>query len=923
MSSMNRRANSHYGQMNTNNHGGNHHHHTSNHDRFNNSNTKSSTVCVVCCHTVPGPHRKAIFALGPCDHPICYHCSTKMRALCSQNECPICRQDLSEVIFTESLDKKYSDFASKNALIYNRHFKIYFETEDCLEAFSWLLKEKCNICKGRCPPFDKVEQLDEHLRTVHNLNLCELCVKNLKIFSDERKYYRRQELQSHLQRGDANDKSYQGHPACKFCDKRYMDEEELNFHLRRDHFFCHLCNPNKIVFYDTYDDLNRHFRNDHYVCDEMPCVDVQFLVFRSEIDLQAHRASVHCLTRSEARHARTLTLSFNPFPRSRGGEPSVTASFDEDRQERRRKHNDRDEHRNRSTSPIPELDYDLIGAAAIAIRPPQQLPKPEDFPSLGESSTTASAAPSVPAPNADAPSSKTGKKGNAKNSANPNARAKSAPKAASRFSSKFEGSSSYRQANEEEFPALCAFEVASLANVRLNSVSLAETIKSKAATLTVTDKKGKSNKSNSNKGAESSGRKPQTTNQNSTGNNAKKNPTSGNELPPGYEDVFPSLPFKVSGNKKKKQALNSMLSVMNDSGPVSPPNFTSIRVVKQDPLLEAGIDEEFSSNQHELEDAPFDEIFPPLSGEQDSVPKKGNSKGKVQSKGFQRDANPSRYDKSDKRQNGDRNNQDLTLNSLAQLMMKPKPSVPATSISKPSSMKNTSEKKDSKLRKEQSTNKDKQKNEKSNKKSSPADKKSSQSQIDNFSREDTGDRLKNGFPKQSEPTSSSENDTQLSRKKRKEKQPRMHDESDEDNQFIHPEDFDLRNQKLLDSLERILNNRFPEFRDISLQFQNDRLSPDVYYQKCADMFGTRLTSILLELIVLLPDIRKQKQLLIAHEGYMKQRKGAIPKRSNQAGVWEITRDGDIDFVVCPLCGQVLSRKDGPDHITRHGDLAAR
>lgn len=48
-------------------------------------------VCPVCHETVD------IFAIGHCDHPICYRCSTRMRVLCDHLYCPICRTDLNQV----------------------------------------------------------------------------------------------------------------------------------------------------------------------------------------------------------------------------------------------------------------------------------------------------------------------------------------------------------------------------------------------------------------------------------------------------------------------------------------------------------------------------------------------------------------------------------------------------------------------------------------------------------------------------------------------------------------------------------------------------------------------------------------------------------------------------------------------------------
>lgn len=44
--------------------------------------------CVLCCREIE------IYAVGACDHPVCYECSTRMRVLCETNECPICRSDV-------------------------------------------------------------------------------------------------------------------------------------------------------------------------------------------------------------------------------------------------------------------------------------------------------------------------------------------------------------------------------------------------------------------------------------------------------------------------------------------------------------------------------------------------------------------------------------------------------------------------------------------------------------------------------------------------------------------------------------------------------------------------------------------------------------------------------------------------------------
>ena len=70
---------------------------------------------------------------------------------------------------------------------------------------------------------------------------CEICTENLKIFSAERRAYTRSELATHRRVGDANDKSHKGHPRCEYCELRFLDKDELFRHLRREHYFCHLC----------------------------------------------------------------------------------------------------------------------------------------------------------------------------------------------------------------------------------------------------------------------------------------------------------------------------------------------------------------------------------------------------------------------------------------------------------------------------------------------------------------------------------------------------------------------------------------------------------------------------------------------------------------------------------------------------------
>uniref|UniRef100_A0A4W5KE41 Zinc finger protein 598 n=1 Tax=Hucho hucho TaxID=62062 RepID=A0A4W5KE41_9TELE len=138
-----------------------------------------------------------------------------------------------------------------------------------------------------------------------------------QIFSHERKWYNRKDLARHRTHGDPDDTSHRGHPLCKFCDDRYLDNDELLKHLRRDHYFCHFCDADGAQeYYSDYQYLSEHFREAHYLCEEGRCATEQFThAFRSQIDYKAHKASAHSKNRAEARQNRHIDLQFSYAPR--------------------------------------------------------------------------------------------------------------------------------------------------------------------------------------------------------------------------------------------------------------------------------------------------------------------------------------------------------------------------------------------------------------------------------------------------------------------------------------------------------------------------------------------------------------------------------------------------------------------------------
>lgn len=124
--------------------------------------------------------------------------------------------------------------------------------------------------------------------------------------------------------GDVDDKSHKGHPLCNYCELRFLDKDDLWRHLRREHNYCHFCDADGVnLFYGTIQELRNHFKAEHYLCEESDCSEEGMAIaFRTEIDMKAHKASVHSrgLSKLQARQTRTLDIDFSYGNRGRNDE---------------------------------------------------------------------------------------------------------------------------------------------------------------------------------------------------------------------------------------------------------------------------------------------------------------------------------------------------------------------------------------------------------------------------------------------------------------------------------------------------------------------------------------------------------------------------------------------------------------------------
>jgi len=150
--------------------------------------------------------------------------------------------------------------------------------------------------------------------------MCDLCVRNKKVFTHEHELFSPHELKRHEKTGDdrpgaADQSGFKGHPECGFCHQRFYDDDALYTHCREHHERCHVCDRRtggrQPQYYVNYEALELHFQKDHFQCPDQECLEKKFVVFDSEMDLKAHQLEVHPngLTRDARRDARRVDMS--------------------------------------------------------------------------------------------------------------------------------------------------------------------------------------------------------------------------------------------------------------------------------------------------------------------------------------------------------------------------------------------------------------------------------------------------------------------------------------------------------------------------------------------------------------------------------------------------------------------------------------
>ncbi|OMJ94691.1 hypothetical protein SteCoe_2027 [Stentor coeruleus] len=223
------------------------------------------------------------YCLTECGHKsICSLCWYRLRGILQKTACPVCRQECQTMFVTPNPHLSYDQAISTlwgdtyKGFIFDEVSIMHFENKSELLRLQNYRKLTCKICKTECKNF---KLFKDHLLSLHNLRICELCTQNNKLFPSEQEIYTDNEIKTHRTTL---------HVQCNLCNFFFYDQRELLSHIKSQHFFCELCAVEKRTAFSNYFDLEYHFRQAHYLCEVEFCKRKKNVVFMTYDDLKDH-----------------------------------------------------------------------------------------------------------------------------------------------------------------------------------------------------------------------------------------------------------------------------------------------------------------------------------------------------------------------------------------------------------------------------------------------------------------------------------------------------------------------------------------------------------------------------------------------------------------------------------------------------------
>ncbi|KAG8987543.1 hypothetical protein FRB90_003295, partial [Tulasnella sp. 427] len=286
-------------------------------------------VCWICADPIK------YYSLGECNHVTCHVCAMRLRALYKKNECTFCKEPQTTVVFASTADKPFQEYDIPSMQFNDPKLSIRFETQEIMEDSLLILRFNC--------PDDSCDfiangwaDLKWHVKDTHKRLMCDLCIRNKKIFAHEHAMYTHDQLHVHLpsmrravgagpRHGKQKEKEIGSHPMCEFCRDCFYGEDELYTHMREKHEECFICKKQGILHqhFQNWQDLEQHFKREHFPCQNPSCLEKKFIVFPTSMDLQGHMVDEHgdSMTSKDKKGARRVEMSFAFAPAGRGGGP--------------------------------------------------------------------------------------------------------------------------------------------------------------------------------------------------------------------------------------------------------------------------------------------------------------------------------------------------------------------------------------------------------------------------------------------------------------------------------------------------------------------------------------------------------------------------------------------------------------------------
>eukprot|EP00747_Dinoflagellata_sp_TGD_P058331 gnl/TRDRNA2_/TRDRNA2_151074_c0_seq1.p1 gnl/TRDRNA2_/TRDRNA2_151074_c0~~gnl/TRDRNA2_/TRDRNA2_151074_c0_seq1.p1 ORF type:complete len:916 (-),score=163.06 gnl/TRDRNA2_/TRDRNA2_151074_c0_seq1:241-2988(-) len=264
--------------------------------------------CLICCE-----ERPQYAAVGRCGHAdVCWICAVKLRSILKDNSCPVCKEDLPEVVLAQDAEDGLRIASRRNAgvsdgpvLQSDAKLGIVFSTAEIKAEFEHLFEYCCWIrdCPdmGKC--FTTLDGLSRHLWSSHQKTFCTTCLYGRKVFLYEQLLYDPEDLDRHHREGDSlpqlgrRSPPIPAHTRCEFCKQHYYSKDELLSHMHKKHHLCGICERQgrRGEFYRDYGYLSQHYEEEHYVCTHSDCLrgPYKLVAFLTEDELRVHEITKH------------------------------------------------------------------------------------------------------------------------------------------------------------------------------------------------------------------------------------------------------------------------------------------------------------------------------------------------------------------------------------------------------------------------------------------------------------------------------------------------------------------------------------------------------------------------------------------------------------------------------------------------------